>query len=85
MDPATSSSRRDSLVVGSADHELDAQQQRGCAQIVVTSFTFQAPEFYAKQGYVETGRTQDLPVTGAAEVHLRRQLPAAAAGPRAGS
>jgi len=36
----------------------------------VSSFTFHAPGFYAKHGYVETGRTEALPLAGQADVHL---------------
>jgi len=49
-------------------------RQRGCQQIIVTSFTFQAPRFYELHGYVETGRVEGLPVAGEADVHLRKQL-----------
>jgi GNAT superfamily N-acetyltransferase len=47
---------------------------RGCAQIVLSSFTFQAPDFYRRHGYVETGRTEGLPVAGMADVHFRKDL-----------
>jgi len=49
-------------------------RQHGCQQIIVTSFTFQAPRFYELHGYVETGRVEGLPVAGEADVHLRKQL-----------
>lgn len=49
-------------------------RERGCRQIVVTSFTFQAPRFYELHGYVETGRIDGLPVAGEADVHLRKEL-----------
>ncbi len=47
---------------------------RGCLQMVLSSFTFQAPDFYRRQGYEETGRTEGLPVAGAADVHFRKTL-----------
>jgi GNAT superfamily N-acetyltransferase len=47
---------------------------RGCAQMVLSSFTFQAPAFYRRHGYVETGRTEGLPVAGMADVHFRKDL-----------
>ena len=47
---------------------------RGCTQMVLSSFTFQAPDFYRRHGYVETGRTEGLPVAGMADVHLRKTL-----------
>ena len=43
---------------------------RGCRQVLVSSFTFQAPEFYARHGYVEFARSPDLPVEGQADVHF---------------
>jgi GNAT superfamily N-acetyltransferase len=49
-------------------------RERGCHQIVVSSFTFQAPGFYERHGFVETGRTAGLPVDGAADVHLSKRL-----------
>lgn len=52
----------------------DAARSRGCTQMVVSSFTFQAPEFYRRQGYVETGRTEGLPVDGQADVHFSKAL-----------
>ena len=47
---------------------------RGCEQVVLSSFTFQAPDFYGRHGYVETGRTEGLPVDGTADVHFRKPL-----------
>ena len=47
---------------------------RGCEQMVLSSFTFQAPDFYRRHGYVETGRTAGLPVAGMADVHFCRDL-----------
>jgi ribosomal protein S18 acetylase RimI-like enzyme len=49
-------------------------RERGCTQVVVSSFTFQAPGFYERCGYVETGRIEGLPVEGAADVQLRKLL-----------
>ena len=49
-------------------------RERGCRQIVVSSFTFQAPGFYERHGFVETGRTEGLPIEGAADVHLVKRL-----------
>jgi GNAT superfamily N-acetyltransferase len=47
---------------------------RGCTQMVLSSFTFQAPDFYRRHGYVETGRTEGLPLEGMADVHFRKTL-----------
>ena len=49
-------------------------RERGCHQIVVSSFTFQAPGFYERHGFVETGRIDGLPIEGAADVHLAKRL-----------
>lgn len=56
-------------------------RERGCEQVVVTSFTFQAPHFYELHGYVETGRVEGLPVAGQADVQLRKALTPAAGSP----
>lgn len=70
--------REDARRQGRGGQLLDAAervaQQRGCHQIIVTSFTFQAPRFYELHGYVETGRVEGLPVAGAADVQLRKLL-----------
>jgi GNAT superfamily N-acetyltransferase len=47
---------------------------RGCTHVFVTSFTFQAPGFYERHGYREIFRWEDVPVVGAADVHLRKDL-----------
>ncbi|WP_433172503.1 GNAT family N-acetyltransferase [Actinoallomurus sp. CA-150999] len=44
-------------------------RRRGCDRMAVSSFTFQAPGFYQRHGYVETGRTLGIP-GGNADVHL---------------
>ena len=58
-------------LLAAAEREAAA---RGCTQVVLSSFTFQAPDFYRRQGYQETGRTEGLPVAGAADVHFRKTL-----------
>lgn len=52
----------------------DVARERGCRQLLVSSFTFQAPEFYRRHGYVEIGRSPDLPVEGEADVHFLKVL-----------
>jgi GNAT superfamily N-acetyltransferase len=55
---------------------LAAEQEarrRGCDRVCVSSFTFQAPDFYRRHGYVETGRTLGIP-GGAEDVHLFKRL-----------
>ncbi|MBY8879793.1 GNAT family N-acetyltransferase [Actinacidiphila acidipaludis] len=48
-------------------------RRRGCDRACVSSFTFQAPAFYAGHGYVETGRTLGIP-GGAEDVHMFKPL-----------
>ena len=50
-------------------------RRRGCDRACVSSFTFQAPAFYAGHGYVETGRTLGIP-GGAEDVHMFKPLSA---------
>lgn len=58
-------------LVAAAEH---VARERGCEQVVVSSFTFQAPAFHERCGYVETGRTEGLPLDGVADVQLRKRL-----------
>lgn len=46
----------------------------GCTHVFVTSFTFQAPGFYEKQGYREIFRWDAVPTPDAADVHFRKEL-----------
>jgi GNAT superfamily N-acetyltransferase len=46
---------------------------RGCAQMIVSSHTFQAPDFYPRHGYVEYARTEDSP-RGHADIHFVKYL-----------
>jgi ribosomal protein S18 acetylase RimI-like enzyme len=46
---------------------------RGCLQVVVSSHSFQAPDFYRRHGYVECGRIEGYP-RGHAQVHLVKDL-----------
>lgn len=70
--------REDSRKAGWGGLMLDAAErlarQRGCRQMIVSSFTFQAPAFYERHGYIEIGRTEGLPVEGAADVHFVKAL-----------
>jgi ribosomal protein S18 acetylase RimI-like enzyme len=72
--------REDARRAGWGTRLLDAVEgealQRGCTQVVVSSFTFQAPDFYRRHGYVETGRTESLPLEGNADVHFVKLLEA---------
>jgi len=56
-----------------ADFEAEARA-RGCTHVFVTSFTFQAPGFYEKQGYREIFRWEGVPTSDAADVHFRKEL-----------
>ncbi|MBB6434032.1 GNAT family N-acetyltransferase [Streptomyces candidus] len=47
--------------------------RRGCEGVAVSSFTFQAPDFYRGLGYAETGRTPGIP-GGNEDVHLFKRL-----------
>ena len=47
---------------------------RGCTHVFVTSFTFQAPEFYQRLGYQEIFRWESVPTPGRDDVHMRKQL-----------
>ena len=70
--------REDRRTQGAGSRLLAAAErvarERGCHQVVVSSFTFQAPGFYERHGFVETGRTEGLPIEGAADVHLAKRL-----------
>jgi GNAT superfamily N-acetyltransferase len=56
-------------------------RRRGCTRMVVSSMSFQAPGFYRRNGYVETGRTEGLP-GGHCDVHFFKRLDGAGAEPR---
>jgi GNAT superfamily N-acetyltransferase len=67
-------SRRDgwgSRILRAAETEA---RRRGCDRVAVSSFTFQAPAFYQRHGYAETGRTLGIP-GGNQDVHLFKLLP----------
>ena len=70
--------REDARRTGLGARLLAAAEQvardRGCRRLTVSSFTFQAPAFYQAHGFVETGRTEGLPVEGHADVHMVKLL-----------
>ncbi len=70
--------REDQRRCGHGSRLLDAGEHvardRGCERIHVSSFTFQAPDFYARHGYEEVGRIEALPLAGQADVHFVKQL-----------
>ena len=49
--------------------------RRGCTDAIVSSYTFQAPGFYLKQGYRETGRITGVP-GGHEDVYFHKSLAA---------
>ncbi len=51
-----------------------AAVERGCTHVFVTSFTFQAPAFYERQGYEEIFRWESVPTPGSDDVHMRKRL-----------
>jgi ribosomal protein S18 acetylase RimI-like enzyme len=59
-----------SRLLAAAEAEAGA---RGCAQMIVSSHTFQAPDFYRRYGYAEYARSQDYP-RGHANVHFVKKL-----------
>ena len=70
--------REDSRKEGWGGRMLEAAEElareRGCRQLLVSSFTFQAPDFYRRNGYTEFARSEGLPVEGAADVHFVKAL-----------
>jgi ribosomal protein S18 acetylase RimI-like enzyme len=46
---------------------------KNCTQIVLSSHTFQAPDFYRRLGYIEQGRISDYP-KGHSNVHFTKFL-----------
>lgn len=62
------------LLMDAAEAEAMA---RGCSVMALSSHSFQAPDFYRRRGYVDTGVTPDYPL-GHSQVHLRKELAAPA-------
>ena len=56
-------------------HDFEARaKSRGCTIFYLTTLSFQAPDFYRRQGYTEFARSPDLPVEGEADVHFLKLL-----------
>lgn len=69
--------REDSRGRGWGGRLLHAAEQearrRGCAEISVSSFSFQAPDFYRRHGYQDTGRREGIP-GGHVDLHFWKSL-----------
>ncbi|MGW9435704.1 GNAT family N-acetyltransferase [Streptomyces sp. NPDC055607] len=69
--------REDSRADGWGSRLLNAAEaearRRGCDRACVSSYTFQAPGFYERHGYVEKGRVPGVP-GGAEDVYLYKEL-----------
>jgi len=48
-------------------------RRRGCTQMIVSTLSFKAPDFYRGLGYVEAGRTEGHP-TGYANLRFAKRL-----------
>ena len=59
-----------SRLLAAAEQEI---RRRGCAQVALSTHSFQAPGFYARFGYQECGRTPAYP-RGHDQIHLVKQL-----------
>jgi len=66
-------SRHDGVGTRLMDAFEAESSRRGCAQVALSTHSFQAPAFYAARGYVEVGRTPDYPV-GHDQIHLLKRL-----------
>jgi GNAT superfamily N-acetyltransferase len=51
-------------------------RRRGCRVVHLASFTFQAPGFYARHGFEEFARLEDLPAGHANVFMIKRLVPA---------
>lgn len=68
--------RRQGLGTRLLDEAEREARRRGCTQMVVSTFSFQAPAFYRKHGFLDLAATDDHP-RGHRHLLLRKQL-----GPR---
>jgi ribosomal protein S18 acetylase RimI-like enzyme len=61
-----------SRLLAAAEREA---QRRGCARMVLSTHSFQAPAFYRRHGYREVGEAVGYP-RGHSQVYLAKDLPA---------
>jgi ribosomal protein S18 acetylase RimI-like enzyme len=61
-----------SALLAGAEREAAA---RGCERVVLATHSFQAPEFYRRQGYTECGRVEGYP-RGHAQLYFTKRLAA---------
>ena len=59
-----------STLLRAAEHEARA---RGCDRVVLSTHSFQAPDFYRRHGYAELGRADGYP-RGHAQIYLCKRL-----------
>lgn len=52
----------------------DVVRGRGCNRVFVSSFSFQAPRFYERHGFVECARVENYPLDATSDVYLVKQL-----------
>jgi ribosomal protein S18 acetylase RimI-like enzyme len=52
----------------------EESRARGCRKIVLSTHSFQAPNFYLKHGYVVVGEISDYP-RGHSQIYLEKPLP----------
>jgi GNAT superfamily N-acetyltransferase len=57
-------------LLAAVEHEA---QQRGCALIITSTYSFQAPEFYQRHGYEVVGKIENCP-PGYTNLWLKKNL-----------
>lgn len=70
VDPAVRGRGLGSRMLCGAEEEA---RSRGCEQVLLSTHSFQAPDFYAARGYEQRGRFDGYPA-GGYQVHLAKRL-----------